>query len=262
MREIEPARIVYCAGFRDIPRTPSEVAACRFTNETLLEGVLGAVTAQRRPARVIYPSSAEIFKRAGLTPLRENSDLGPANEYGKAKVAGMQIVEHYRSTQGIFACSAICFNHDSMLSPAHHLARVVPRKLVSLKRRQAQRVSFYDVATLRDWSHAKDFIRAFDLMLEQAAPHDFVVASGQARTLEDYIELVSDVLGLSCSNEVDFVKRPDLESYHRVADSTLIQRSLGWEPRVDLRRLAREMVYLETRIPQICSKPMCSMNLN
>lgn len=244
---VKPERFLHCAGFRDLPATPDEVKQCFRTNCDLLEMFLGALADHAPDCRVLFLSSAEIFSKDGPIPVNEQSPINPSNEYGRSKVVGMQILRDYMQRRGIFGASAICFNHDSFLSPRSHLVRLVPRKLVMVKRGLMARAAFFDVEMRRDWSHAKDFARAFDLMLEQAGPKDFVVASGKATTLKDYILLSCQLLGLNADDSVEFRTSAAETSYDRVADSSQIQALLGWQPRYAIEQLCSEMIWLEQR---------------
>jgi GDPmannose 4,6-dehydratase len=247
IQEIQPHRIVHCAGFRDLPSNESEIAQCYFTNCDLTEFLLSSMAECAPRARLVFISSAEIFGKRHNSVLDEATPIKPENQYAISKVHGMEIVNHYRTVRGVFAVAAICFNHDSCLSPATHLVRLVPKKLLALKQGKANVIRFYNTAVRRDWSHAKDFAAAFDLMLEQDAPDDFLVASGKSTTLLEYIELACDVLGIRSQDSLVFEEREDEESYDRIACSNRIQQRLGWKPTITLRQLCRQMIRLECR---------------
>lgn len=245
--KVRPDRIIHCAGHRDIPRTEEEVAQCFHTNCDILEMLLGAVVKFAPECRLLFLSSAEIFSRDVTMPLSERSPVAPANEYGVSKARGMEIINHFRTTQNVFALSAICFNHDSCLSPSTHLVRLVPRKLLMLKLGVTRVANFYDISIRRDWSHAKDFANAFNLMLEQAAPEDLVVASGMPTTLEQYIKMSCEILGIEDEASVIFESRQDAKTYNRVADPGRLKTKLGWKPEYDVEMLCKEMIWRENR---------------
>jgi GDPmannose 4,6-dehydratase len=247
IREVKPDRVVHAAGFRDLPSNDSEVAQCYFTNCDLVELILNALAKFAPRARFLFLSSAEIFGQKQESALHEASPISPQNHYAISKVRGMQQVAHFRTACSIFAAAAICFNHDSYLSPANHLARLVPRNLVMLKEGMVNRLTFYNTGIRRDWSHAKDFVTAFDLMLEQAAPTDFVVGSGISTTLKEYIDLTCELLDIRDRDRLLFENRQDERSYDRIACPDRIKRELGWTPRISLRRLCREMIHAERR---------------
>ena len=240
---VKPDRIVHGAGFRDIPSTESEVAQCYFTNCDLVEMLLQAAADLVPRARFLFISSAEIFGKTQGAVLDENTRISPENHYAISKVTGMGLVKEFRGRGG-FAASAICFNHDSRLSPESHLVRLIPKKLIAFKKGKTARLRFYNADMRRDWSHARDFVAAFDLMLEHEAPSDFIVASGKATSLREYIDLTCDLLGVQ-PEELTFEKREDEETYDRIACPKKINQLLGWTPKLSLRQICREMIRLE-----------------
>jgi GDPmannose 4,6-dehydratase len=248
IRRVKPDRIVHGAGFRDLPSNDAEVAQCYFTNCDLVEMVLNAMIKFAPRARFLFLSSAEIFGQTQDAALHEATPVSPQNHYAISKVRGMQQVAHSRTERGIFAAAAICFNHDSCLSPASHLARLVPRKLLMLKHGMVDRLKFYNTGIRRDWSHAKDFVTAFDLMLEQDTPTDFVVGSGISTTLRQYIDLTCELLDIRDRDRLLFENRHDEQCYDRIARPDRIKRELGWTPAISLSRLCRELIYAERRM--------------
>jgi len=243
--DIKPDRIVHCAGFRDIPSNDSEVAQCYFTNCELVDSLLKAIAASAPRARFLFISSAEIFGKTRSVELDENTPLNPQNHYAISKIQGMQRVTDFRTGQNVFAVSAICFNHDSFLSPVHHLVRLVPHRLLKLKSGQIERLAFYNAEIRRDWSHAEDFAAAFDLMLEQNSPEDFIVASGKSVTLREYIDLTCELLGIEARSSLTFETRASEDNYDRIACPDRIKQRLGWKPRFSLSDLCREMIRCE-----------------
>lgn len=154
----------------------------------------------------------------------------------------MKQVQDFRMGRNIFAVSAICFNHDSFLSPESHLVRLVPRKLLRFKADTGSVLEFYNTDMRRDWSHAKDFARAFDLMLEHSTPADFVVASGRSTSLREYINLTCDLLDIKSRHFLVSEKRTHEDTYDRIARTDRIHQQLGWNPQVTLRHLCRQMI--------------------
>lgn len=245
-QEIRPDRIVHAAGFRDLPSNDSEAAQCYFTNSELVNLLLNAIADWAPRARFLFISSAEIFGKTQGAVLDEDTPLSPQNHYAISKVQGMQQVSHFRKVRDVFAVSAICFNHESFLSPPTHLVRLVTRKLLALKSGRVDHAMFYNTAMKRDWSHAKDFVAAYDLMLEQRTPADFIVASGNGVTLREYIELACCLAGISSRDRVEFQEKPDEDTYDRIACSDRIKQQLAWKPEISLRRLCREMIHCES----------------
>jgi GDPmannose 4,6-dehydratase len=245
IRDIKPDRIVHCAGFRDLPSNDSEVAQCYFTNSELVDSLLKAIAESAPRARFLFISSAEIFGKPRSVVVDEDTPLDPQNHYAISKIQGMLRVTDFRTTKDVFAVSAICFNHDSFLSPAHHLVRLVPNRLSKLKSGQIEHLAFYNAEIRRDWSHAEDFAAAFELMLEENTPEDCIVASGKSVTLREYINLTCDLLGIDGNSNLTFETRESEDNYDRIACSDRIKQRLGWKPRISLSDLCREMIRYE-----------------
>jgi GDPmannose 4,6-dehydratase len=116
---------------------------------------------------------------------------------------------------------------------------------LKLKSGRIERLAFYNAEIRRDWSHAEDFAAAFDLMLEQDTPDDFIVASGKSVTLREYIDLTCDLLRIEERSNLTFERRESEDTYDRVACSDRIKQRLGWKPRIGLSDLCREMIRCE-----------------
>ena len=245
IREVKPHRVIHGAGFRDIPSSDLEVAQCYFTNCELVEWLLSAIADFAPQARFLFISSAEIFGQTQASALHESSPISPQNHYAVSKVQGMQQVARFRTARGLFAVAAICFNHDSYLSPESHMVRLVPKKLVRLKAGDLDQLKFYNTGIRRDWSHAKDCVAAFDLMLEQKTPGDFIVGSGISTTLREYIDLTCELLDIRDREALVFENRLDKDNYDRIACPDKIKQELGWRPAISLRQLCREMIRWE-----------------
>lgn len=244
--DLKPDRVIHAAGQRDIPVNEEEVQACFHTNCELLEMLLKSLCDKASQTRLIFLSSAEIFGRSQRSASLENSERAPHNPYGISKLQGMEIVSHFRKLKNTFACTAICFNHDSFLSPPGHLVRLIPHKLLRWKMSKSDvRPTFFNTEMQRDWSHAKDFVRAFDLILEGPTPEDYVVGSGTAPTLQQYINLCCGLLKINAEDML--IQRLDEPTYDRIADPTKLKTTLGWRPQVDLTDIAREMIWWEKR---------------
>jgi GDPmannose 4,6-dehydratase len=245
IRDVRPDRVVHGAGFRDLPSNESEAAQCYFTNSELVSLLLSSIAEFTPRAKFLFISSAEIFGRTQKTILDENTPADPQNHYAISKLQGMEEVKRFRTTRGVFAVTAICFNHDSFLSPLSHLVRLVPKKLLALRSGKVDRVTFYNTNMRRDWSHARDFVAAFDLMLEQGTPTDFIVASGKSTTLREYVDLSCSLLGITSKDRLFFDERDDPGTYDRIGCPDKIKGQLGWQTHVSLRQLCREMIHCE-----------------
>jgi GDPmannose 4,6-dehydratase len=239
-REVQPNRVFHAAGFRDIPSTEEEVAQCFFTNVELLAMIIAAIHENSPRTRLLFISSAEIYgKNAGIA--HEKTTFNPENKYAISKIQGMQQIELFRS-QGGFGSVAICFNHDSFLSPTTHLAISVVRKLLRLR----ESATFFNTSIHRDFGHASDFSRAFDLMLSHHTPDNFIVCTGTHVSLDHYINMACHYLKIDPYAITRSVKN-DLETYPRKGNSEKIKNLLGWKPRFTLEKICKNIIYWEKR---------------
>ncbi|HJZ11028.1 MAG TPA: GDP-mannose 4,6-dehydratase [Acidobacteriota bacterium] len=239
----QPGLVLHGASFRDIPRNEEESKEVFFTNCHLFERLLNSVRRHSPHSRVLFLSSAEIFGAREGQVFDEASPLDPQNDYARAKVKGMEIARQFRQ-EGLFVACAICFNHDSIFSPADHLLKLVPRRLLKVKTGQSDKAVFYDTDIFRDWTHAEDMASAFEKMLRHAEPLDLIVASGQACRLKDFIHICCELIGIDHS-VVTTESQNGGPSYDRMADSRRLQRLLQWQPRWRIHDLAAKMIAFE-----------------
>ena len=200
--------------------------------------------------RFYQASTSEMFGKVQEVPQKETTPFYPRSPYGVAKLAAHWMVKNYRESYGMFACSGILFNHES----PRRGANFVTQKIVqSLKKRYLE---IGNLDAKRDWGHAKDYVRAMWLMLQQDKPDDYVVASGEQHSVREFIELVSDEpivwsgsgvdeIGVG-KNTNDVLVRVNPEFYRPCEVDTLLGdaskvRSIGWVPEYSFQDLVKNM---------------------
>src|SRR5262249_40970926 len=149
--------------------------------------LLARARAQDPAMRVWVSTSSEIFGDAGESPQHERSPMRPQSPYGLATLAAHALVGATRARHGLFACSAITYNHESPRRPEHFLPRKVTRAAAAISLGQADEVVLGDLTAVRDWSHAADVMDAARRALRHDEPGDYVVASGIGRTVGDLV---------------------------------------------------------------------------
>lgn len=194
--------------------------------------------------RFYQASSSEMFGRAREVPQNEDTPFHPRSPYGVAKTYGHYITVNYRETYGLFACSGILFNHESPRRSKEFVSRKITDAVARIKLGLARELRLGNLAAKRDWGYAKDYVRAMWLMLQHDRPSDYVIATGEAHSVEDFARLAFAHVGL---NWRDFVRvDPSLlrpaEVDHLVGDATKARRELGWEPTVGFAELVALMV--------------------
>ncbi len=204
-------------------------------------------------ARVLVASSGEIFGAANASPQDEATPMRPRSPYGVAKVAAFGLVDTLRSKHGLHASSAIAYNHESPRRPERFLPRKVARAAASIKLGLQDELVLGDMNAVRDWSHARDVVRGYRLMLQQDEPGDYVLASGVGRTVADLVAAAFAVVDLDPERYVRSdakLTRPS-ERTPPVGDISLARERLGWEPETSFEAMLEEMVHADMAALQV-----------
>ncbi|HET7213669.1 MAG TPA: GDP-mannose 4,6-dehydratase [Terriglobia bacterium] len=206
--------------------------------------VLEAVRAVDRSIRFYQASSSEMFGKPMESPQCETTSFHPRSPYGVAKVYGHHITVNYRESYNLFACSGILFNHESPRRGVEFVTRKISQGVAQIKLQRSRELRLGNLKAERDWGFAGDYVRAMWLMLQQDKPDDYVVGTGVAHSVADFVEIAFQSVGL---NYQDFVKvdpaffRP-AEVDHLKADPTKARRELGWTPEIPFAELVEMMV--------------------
>jgi len=211
--------------------------------------------------RFYQASTSEMYGNAPETPQRESTPFYPRSPYGAAKVYGYWITVNYREAYGIFACNGILFNHESPVRGETFVTRKITRGLARVHVGLDACLYLGNLDARRDWGHARDFVRAQWLILQQDRPEDFVIATGQQHSVREFCERAAHQVGMrlewrgSGSDEcgIDAVSGRTVikidARYFRptevdalLGDASKARRTLGWEPQVGFEQLVEEMV--------------------
>ena len=206
--------------------------------------VLEAIKENKPDVKFYQASSSEMF--GDYTDIKnENSPFIPRSPYGAAKVFGHHITNHYREAYGIFACSGILFNHESPLRGLEFVTRKITDTLARIKFKKTTSLKLGNIYAKRDWGFAGDYVEAMWLMLQQTNPDDYVIATGESHSVEEFLTLATEYAELGDWHdfvEIDeSVKRPtDIEDL--VGDSSKAQKQLNWKPKMSFKELVKTMV--------------------
>jgi GDPmannose 4,6-dehydratase len=191
-------------------------------------------------------SSSEMFgKSVDIDDFqRENTPMRPVSPYGCAKLFGFNITKNYRSAYNLFASNGILFNHESPRRGSNFVTSKVIKTAIQIKLGLQDKLVLGNMDSFRDWGHSKDYVRAMHLILQHDAPDDWVVSTGETRSVRDLVSLVFEQLNL---NYHDFViqdnkfMRPEELPFLR-GDSTKIRSDLGWSPLISFESMVTEMI--------------------
>ncbi len=224
----------------DIPEYTADVTAVGALR------VLEAIRQTGVKARFYQASSSEMFGSAP-PPQRENTVFHPRSPYACAKLFGHSITVNYRESYGMFAASGILFNHESPRRGETFVTRKIARAAAHIKFGLQKKLYMGNIEAQRDWGYAPEFVEAMWRMLQQETPDDFVIGTGEMRTVKEFIEHAFERCGLDWREYVEIDKRyfRPAEVDALQADPSKARRVLGWEPAVTFKELVRIMVDAE-----------------
>jgi GDPmannose 4,6-dehydratase len=218
--------------------------------------VLAALRELQPECRFYFAGSSEMFGKVHETPQVESTPFHPRSPYGISKVAGFQLTMNYREAYGMYCSNGILFNHESPRRGYEFVTRKITNGVAQIKRGLATELYLGNLEAKRDWGHARDYVRAMHLMLQQPSPDDFVVATGETHSVREFCELAFAEAGLDYR---DFVKRD--EAVYRpaevdllIGDASKAQEALGWKPTVNFAGLIKEMVQADLELTAVSAK--------
>lgn len=191
-------------------------------------------------------SSSEMFGKSvdndGFQ--RENTPMCPVSPYGCAKLFGFNITKNYRFAYNLFASNGILFNHESPRRGSNFVTSKVIKTAIQIKLGLQEKLVLGNMDSFRDWGHSKDYVRAMHLILQHYAPDDWVVSTGETRSVRDLVSLVFEQLNLNYHDYViqdNKFMRPEELPFLR-GDSTKIRKNLGWSPIIPFDSMVTEMI--------------------
>ena len=213
--------------------------------------VLEAVRLAHPLARIYQASSSEMFGKVQETPQKETTPFYPRSPYGVAKVYGHWITVNYRESYGMYACSGMLFNHESPRRGLEFVTRKIANAVARISYGKQQTVKLGNLNAKRDWGYAGDYVEAMWLMLQQPTPDDYVIATGESHSVQEFLEIACDVAGLKdwkqyYEHDVRY-DRP-AEGDYLIGDASKAMKQLGWKPKTSFRDLVEKMVKAELEL--------------
>ena len=206
--------------------------------------VLAALRELRPACRFYFAGSSEMFGTVQASPQNESTPFHPRSPYGVAKVFGYWITRNYREAYGMYAVNGILFNHESPRRGPTFVTRKITRAVGAILRGEQDDLKLGNLGAKRDWGFARDFMDGAWRMLQADEPEDYVLATGETHTVEEFLEEAFTYAGLNWRDYVTIDPR-----YFRPAEVDLLigdyskaKQQLGWEPTVRFQELVRMMV--------------------
>jgi len=210
--------------------------------------------------RIYQASTSELYGLVQETPQKETTPFYPRSPYGVAKLYGYWITKNYREAYGMYACTGILFNHESPRRGETFVTRKITRALSRISVGLQDCLYLGNLNARRDWGHAKDFVEAMWLMLQQDEPEDFVIATGEQYSVKDFVEEASSYFGMQIAWEGEGLDEVGIDKltkktviqvnpkYFRPAevetllgDASKAKEKLGWEPKISFKQLVEDM---------------------
>jgi GDPmannose 4,6-dehydratase len=225
----------------------------------LLEAI--RILGLEKTTRFYQASTSEMYGKVQEIPQKETTPFYPRSPYGAAKVYAHWITVNYRESYDLFACSGILFNHESPIRGETFVTRKITRGLARIREGRESCLYLGNLDSLRDWGHARDYVRAQWLMLQQPRPDDFVIATGEQHSVREFVQLAalrldmniewrgkgSEETGVDSKTGATVVRvdpryfRP-AEVETLLGDASKARRVLGWQPEISFDTLIDEMV--------------------
>lgn len=206
--------------------------------------VLEAVRLLELPSRIYHASSSEMFGLIQHPIQSEKTPFYPRSPYAAAKLYAHWMTVNYRESFGLHASSGILFNHESPLRGIEFVTRKITDGVARIKLGLAKELALGNLEAKRDWGHARDYVQAMWMMLQQDVPDDYVIATGRTTSIRDFCRLAFGHVGLNYEDHVvtdpKFFRPAEVDVLH--GDASKAKKALGWGPTVSLEELAIEMV--------------------
>jgi GDPmannose 4,6-dehydratase len=245
LREVEPDEVYHLASASFVPASWEDPVGTSASTVAAVSALLEGIRREVRGARFVNAASAEIFGAPTVVPQTESTQVAPLTPYGAAKAFGHFLTGAFRRQYGLHASSAVLFNHESPRRPLQFLTRKVTHGAAAISLGLERELLLGDLSARRDWGFAGDYVRALRLMAENDEPDDYVVATGESRTVEEFVAAAFGEVGLEPRDHVRFDERfarGAADSPELVGDPAKAREVLGWEPEVGFRDLVRMMV--------------------
>ena len=251
LREVEPDEVYHLASASFVPASWEDPVGTSTSAVAAVSALLEGIRQEVRGARFVNAASAEIFGAPTELPQTEATPVAPLTPYGAGKAFAHFLTGAFRRQYGLHASSAILFNHESPRRPLHFLTRKATHGAAAISLRLERELRLGDLSARRDWGFAGDYVRALRLMAANDVPDDYVVATGESHTVEEFVAAAFEEVGLDWHDYVRFdeaLSRGASDSPALVGDSSKARETLGWELEVGFRDLVSQMVQADLEL--------------
>lgn len=245
--DLKPDEIYYLAAYHHSSESvrPPEIELFRRSFEVNVYGLLNVLESVREvspSSRVLYAASSHVFGDSASSPQDEQTPLAPASIYGISKTAGIHACRHYRDRTGVFASAAILYNHESPFRAPDFVSTRIIRGALDIRNGRTNRLVLGKLKAEVDWGYAPDTVDAMWRILQLSDPGDFVVATGELHSVQEFTEIVFDLAGLdwrSCVAEnPEVIQRPQNPLR---GNPRKLREKTGWKPSLTFREMVARL---------------------
>ena len=245
MRKVHPDECYHLAAQSFVSYSFEDEFSTMNTNINGVHYVLCALREAAPNCAFYFAGSSEMFGKVAEVPQTESTRFHPRSAYGISKVAGFDLTRNYREAYGIRAVNGILFNHESPRRGTEFVTRKITTGLARILAGTEDRLHLGNLTARRDWGHARDYVEAMWLMLQQPIPDDYVVATGESHSVEEFAELAFGLFDLDYRKFVtvdpDFYRPAEVQDL--IGNHAKAKRELGWQHRTSFEELVKEMVF-------------------
>jgi GDPmannose 4,6-dehydratase len=244
LRDISPDEVYNLAAQSHVHTSWKQPILTNDINALGTMRLLEAIRTVKPSIKFYQASSSEMFGKVLETPQKETTPFYPRSPYGISKVSAHYMTINYRESYGLFACSGICFNHESPRRGLEFVTRKIVNGAVNIQKGISTELRLGNIDSRRDWGFAGDYVEAMWLMLQHHRASDYVISTGETHSVKEFLELTFNALGMDYRDYVkidDSLIRP-AEVDILMGDNSKIKRELGWSPKVSFKDLVSMMV--------------------
>ena len=244
IKEIKPHECYHLAATSYVDYSFDDVFSIMNANFHGTHSVLSAIAESFPECRFYFAGSSEMFGNAPYSPQNEDTPFNPRSPYGISKVASFFLTRNFRETHVLFACSGIAYNHESERRGVEFVTRKITNTAARIKLGLSNELRLGNLEARRDWGYAPEYVEAMWRMLQVDSPDEYVLASGAAHSVKEFVQMAFDCIGLNWEDYVviDQAFYRPAEEVALIGDNSKARRDLRWEPITSLRDLIGRMV--------------------
>ena len=250
VQKIKPDEVYHLAAQSYVTYSFEDEFSTLNTNINGTHYILSAAKEFSKNLKFYFAGSSEMFGKVKQIPQDESTPFHPRSPYGISKTAGHYLTRNYREAYKLHASTGILFNHESPRRDLYFVTRKISNGVARIKKGLQKKISLGNIKSCRDWGHAKDFVYAMWLMLQQDQPDDYVIGTGVKHSVQDFADKAFAHVGLNYQNFIDLEKNliRSVESDNRIADFTKAQKILKWRPKFSFDELVADMVESDLKL--------------